>query len=271
MSKSSRRAEVRAVRSRRVYSCGSAGSGGSDRRYLLLFLRDDRVDLRLRRLHRFLDLILPVLALVLAQTVLGQLLDLIKGRLAHIANCDLALLPERARRLCQLRSPVGRELRHVQSDHPAVVVRRHPEVRHHQRLLDVANPRFVVRVDHELRRRRRAHRGELVERRRRVVVVDHHAIEERRAGAAHTERRELLAHVADRLLHFVLRLHDRLHRELGLVDILLLHSERATCPTSDERRSARQRWRRSHAERGDQQERRREQQVRHALHHHTTI
>src|SRR5206468_652215 len=78
-----------------------------------------------------------------------------------------------------------------------------PEVAGADGLLDVLERRRVERLDEELLRLRRAHRGELLDRRRRAVVLDPEGVEQGRRRPAGAEALQFVAENVQGLLHAV--------------------------------------------------------------------
>mmetsp|Transcript_49326 Transcript_49326/g.114014 ORF Transcript_49326/g.114014 Transcript_49326/m.114014 type:complete len:214 (-) Transcript_49326:200-841(-) len=175
---------------------------GSYRLDLLGALLDGVFHFRLGLLERLLEVLLGRAALVLAESLFLHLLDLVDCVSTHISECDLAVLTNGARSLCELLAPLRGQLRDVETYHRPIIAGRHTEVRLEQRTLNIANARLVVYVDDELRGSRCRDRRELVERRRGAVVLDLHTIEHAGGRAAHAQRRKLLHHIRNALLEF---------------------------------------------------------------------
>ena len=76
-------------------------------------------------------------------------LELVHFGLSDVADRRLPVLPALFDKLAQLRASLASELRHIEPNALAIVVRCHSHVRFEQSLLDVSDARFVKWVDLE--------------------------------------------------------------------------------------------------------------------------
>src|SRR3954451_20896774 len=135
----------------------------------------------------------------------AQLLEVVHDVAADVAQRDLALLGEAPHDLDELPAPFLGQLRDLQADDRAVVVRRQAEVGLHDRPLDRLDRALVVRLDGDQPRLGRVDRRHLAQRRLRAVVVDADAVQQRRAGPPGAHGLELLARRVHGLVHVLAR------------------------------------------------------------------
>src|SRR6185312_12212292 len=133
--------------------------------------------------------------------VLLSLLEVMLGVAAHIARGHTALLRQMPHLLDQLLAALLGQLRDRQADELAVVVRRQPQIRLHDRLLDVPHHTLVERRDRQQPRLRHADRGQLVDRHLRSVRAHVDALQQRGRRAAGADGRELVTGGLDGLVH----------------------------------------------------------------------
>src|SRR4051812_2495714 len=160
--------------------------------------------------HAF-ELLLGPLLLVLADLpVLDDALQLVHRGAAHAADGDLGVLALAARDLDHVPAPLLGELREDDADDLAVVARVDPEVGVADRALHALQLAGVVGLDDGHTGLGDLHRGELVERGPGAVVLDLDAVEHGRAGPTGAHAAEVVLGDADRLLHLLLGVEERL-------------------------------------------------------------
>ena len=120
---------------------------------------------------------------------------------ADVADGDLRLLGQLADAADHLAADFGRERRHVQADHAAVVLRSEAEIAGLDRLFDVLQRAGIVRADDDLVRLGSADRGDLLDGRRRAIEFDPQRIDQARIRPAGADAAQVGLQLADRLFH----------------------------------------------------------------------
>src|SRR3954470_339114 len=194
---------------------------------LFLFAGEELVDLGDAVVGELLELLLGAALLVGADPLAGllELAQVVHHVAADVADGDAALLGDPPHDLHEVLAALLRQFRDRQPHDLAVVRRRQPHVRLHDRLLDALDRRLVVRRDREQACLARRDVGELLEWRRGPVVVDLNAVEQRRRRASRAHARELVTNRLDRLLHPVGAVLDQLFEQS------LAHVVETTVPT----------------------------------------
>src|SRR5574337_1050260 len=154
----------------------------SSKGHQLLFLGlDHRIDVLDGPVGELLDFIVEAAIVVLGdQLFLEQVLHLLQGVAAHVANGDLRVLALMADELGQFLAALLGERRHVEPDHGAGGGRRDADVGSHQGLLDRRHHGLFPWRDVDRAGVRQCHRG---------------------TGAAGTDAREVVLERVDALAH----------------------------------------------------------------------
>src|SRR5262245_315215 len=163
---------------------------------------------------RLLDLFVPAALLVLRRLAIsGQLLELVVGVAATLANGHPPLFRHLAHGLGELLAALLGQRRNHQANHLAVVHGGDPEIGGHQGFLDGLELPRLPGLDADGPGVGYGDRGHLVERREGPVVVDAEAIEEARRSPSGPDGRELptqrlrgRGHVGLHLFHQLLHL-----------------------------------------------------------------
>src|SRR5690242_5279120 len=181
---------------------GKARAASSDAQQLVFLVLDHRVDVLDEAIGQLLDLVVGLALFVFGDLLfLEQILDLLQGVAADVADGDLGVLALVAHVLGQLAAALFGERRHVEADHRAGGGRRDADVRGHQRLLDHCHQALLERRDDDRARIAQRHRGDLVQRHVRAVVGHLDVVHQRGAGAAGAQAGQVVLEGIDALAH----------------------------------------------------------------------